>query len=58
LDEIYYLGVIDILTFYDVGKRFENAWKSVTQDAKTISAVNAATYGKRFLKFISDSIRA
>lgn len=56
LDDIYYLGVIDILTYYDVGKRFENLWKSVTQDARTISAVNAVTYGKRFLQFISTSI--
>ncbi|KAI9020507.1 hypothetical protein DFJ74DRAFT_673423 [Hyaloraphidium curvatum] len=56
LDEIYYLGVIDILTFYSTGKKMENFFKSVTQDSKTISAVNPLMYGKRFLDFVSGCI--
>lgn len=32
LTELYYLGIIDILTPYNMVKRVENAWKGLTYD--------------------------
>jgi len=52
LDEIYYLGVIDICTRYSTKKRVEHLWKSLTDDRHAISAVPPAEYGDRFLNFL------
>ncbi|KAJ3189807.1 Phosphatidylinositol-4-phosphate 5-kinase [Gaertneriomyces sp. JEL0708] len=55
--ELYYIGVIDIFTKYNVAKRVEHFWKSMTQDAKSISAVHPRRYGRRFLQFMKEAIR-
>ncbi len=53
-DEIYYVGVIDILQQYNISKRVETFIKSLQYDSSQISAVNAKFYAKRFVQFIRD----
>ncbi|KAJ2624138.1 Phosphatidylinositol-4-phosphate 5-kinase [Coemansia sp. RSA 1358] len=53
---IYYLGVIDILTPYNMIKRTEHLVKSVVHDGSQISAVNPRKYGLRFLRFMIRSL--
>lgn len=52
LDEVYYLGVIDICTKYRSAKKIEHFWKSLTDDRHAISAVPPHEYGDRFLNFL------
>lgn len=56
LDKLYYMGVIDILTPYNIVKRSEHIWKSITQDKATISSVHPITYGKRFMDFMVKAV--
>ncbi|KAI7868768.1 SAICAR synthase-like protein [Spinellus fusiger] len=56
LDNIYFVGVIDILTPYNLLKRTEHLWKSLTQDKHTISAVHPLEYGARFMHFMKKSV--
>ncbi|KAJ2856767.1 Phosphatidylinositol-4-phosphate 5-kinase, partial [Coemansia erecta] len=53
---IYYLGVIDILTPYNVVKRTEHIFKSMVYDGAQISAINPRKYGLRFLRFMIGSL--
>lgn len=55
-DELYFLGIIDILTPYDAKKRIEHMFKVMAHDGATISTVNPAEYCKRFLQFMADNI--
>ncbi|KAG0808030.1 hypothetical protein G6F16_010194 [Rhizopus arrhizus] len=43
-DKLYYVGVIDILTPYNIVKKVEHVWKSITQDKEGISAVHPIVY--------------
>lgn len=54
--EIYYLGIIDILTPYSLYKRLEHAFKSLVLPRDAISAVNPSMYARRFLKFMNRHI--
>ena len=54
--EIYYLGIIDILTPYSLYKRLEHAFKSLVLPRDAISAVNPSVYARRFLKFMNRHI--
>jgi len=58
-NEIYYIGIIDILQQYNFMKFAENKYKSyVGKDCSTkISALPPKKYAKRFIEFIIDSIR-
>ncbi|XP_077219872.1 phosphatidylinositol 4-phosphate 5-kinase 9-like isoform X2 [Tasmannia lanceolata] len=51
-DVVLYLGIIDILQDYDMGKKIEHAYKSFQFDSFSISAVNPTHYSERFLQFI------
>eukprot|EP01132_Coremiostelium_polycephalum_P011101 gene11101-13581_t len=51
-DKIYFIGIIDILTFYSIKKQIEHTYKSVAYDTDTMSAVDPSTYTKRFKQFI------
>ncbi|MCO5572780.1 hypothetical protein L7F22_026539 [Adiantum nelumboides] len=51
-DVVLYLGIIDILQEYDVGKRLEHAYKSLQFDSLSISAVDPTVYSRRFQDFI------
>ncbi|KAI9662622.1 MAG: Phosphatidylinositol-4-phosphate 5-kinase [Bathelium mastoideum] len=52
-EEIYYLGVIDCLTHYDIVKRTEHFWKGLSNPKSQISAIPPEPYGERFIRFIS-----
>lgn len=56
-DIIYYLGIIDICTPYNMSKKIEHAWKSMTENPVTISCVDPTTYGNRFLDFLMSVMR-
>ena len=58
-NEIYYVGIIDILQQYNVRKFGENKLKSwfTNQGTKKISAVPPKRYAKRFIDFIVKSIK-
>ncbi|KAI8344703.1 hypothetical protein BC941DRAFT_478268 [Chlamydoabsidia padenii] len=56
-DLLYFIGVIDILTPYNLIKRTEHLWKSITQDKYTISSVPPKIYGQRFLEFMGNAVR-
>ncbi|KAJ2037716.1 Phosphatidylinositol-4-phosphate 5-kinase [Coemansia sp. S3946] len=53
---IYYLGVIDILTPYNMVKRTEHIVKAIVHDGSQISAINPRKYGLRFLRFMIRSL--
>ncbi|KAJ3090041.1 Phosphatidylinositol-4-phosphate 5-kinase [Quaeritorhiza haematococci] len=57
LPKIYYIGIIDIFTKYNLGKKAEHFFRSLTNDEKMISAVKPKWYGKRFLSFMKAAIR-
>lgn len=52
LNEIYHMGIIDILTPYDGIKKFEHAFKSINHDPNAISAVDPQRYASRFIDFL------
>ncbi|KAF2459445.1 hypothetical protein BDY21DRAFT_384648 [Lineolata rhizophorae] len=52
-EEIYYLGIIDCLTYYSLIKRGEHFFKGLTNTESQISAIPPERYGDRFVKFIS-----
>ncbi|KAI8346156.1 hypothetical protein BD560DRAFT_338729 [Blakeslea trispora] len=56
LPVLYSLGIIDILTPYDIKKKSEHIYKSLTQDKKAISAVRPSQYGQRFLEFMATAV--
>ncbi|KAK9153854.1 hypothetical protein Sjap_001334 [Stephania japonica] len=51
-DVVLYLGIIDILQEYNMGKKIEHAYKSFQFDSISISAVDPTFYSQRFLEFI------
>ncbi|ORZ01468.1 hypothetical protein BCR43DRAFT_434544 [Syncephalastrum racemosum] len=55
---LYFFGIIDILTPYNIIKRTEHAWKSITQDKTTISSVEPRLYGERFLEFMKAAVKS
>ncbi|CCW60708.1 unnamed protein product [Phytomonas sp. EM1] len=54
--EIYYLGIIDILQEYDVSKQIETMAKGLIHDSKRISCITPFAYASRFFSFISSMI--
>ncbi|XP_020903372.1 phosphatidylinositol 5-phosphate 4-kinase type-2 alpha isoform X2 [Exaiptasia diaphana] len=51
--EIYFMGIIDVLTYYGAGKKAAHAAKTVKHGAGAeISTVKPENYAKRFLEFI------
>lgn len=54
-DQIYYIGVIDILQQYNASKRFETVFKGLTHEKSQISSVDSVSYAKRFVKFMKDN---
>ena len=58
-NEIYYIGIIDILQQYNLLKFIENKYKSYfsSDSSKTISALPPKKYAKRFIEFITSSIK-
>ena len=58
-NEIYYIGIIDILQQYNLMKFTENKYKSYfSQDCSAkISALPPQRYAKRFMEFIISSVK-
>uniref|UniRef100_A0AAR2K2V4 Phosphatidylinositol 5-phosphate 4-kinase type-2 gamma n=1 Tax=Pygocentrus nattereri TaxID=42514 RepID=A0AAR2K2V4_PYGNA len=55
--EVYFMGLINILTHYDTKKKAAHAAKAVKHGSGAeISTVHPEQYGKRFLEFISNII--
>ncbi|KAI8096246.1 uncharacterized protein BX664DRAFT_291004 [Halteromyces radiatus] len=55
MNRIYYFGIIDILTQYNLTKKAEHVFKSLmlmTTGHQHISAIAPSKYGQRFLNFI------
>ncbi|XP_075055465.1 phosphatidylinositol 5-phosphate 4-kinase type-2 gamma [Mixophyes fleayi] len=53
--EVYFMGLIDILTQYDTKKKAAHAAKTVKHGAGAeISTVHPDQYGKRFLEFVTN----
>ncbi|KAK1087776.1 Phosphatidylinositol-4-phosphate 5-kinase [Friedmanniomyces endolithicus] len=52
-DEIYYLGIIDCLTRYNIIKKAEHCWKGMGGHESQISPIPPDRYGERFVRFIS-----
>eukprot|EP00732_Lithocolla_globosa_P007489 Lithocolla_globosa_v1_NODE_9629_length_685_cov_602.366667.p1 type:complete len:189 gc:universal NODE_9629_length_685_cov_602.366667:82-648(+) len=50
--EIYFMGIIDILTPYDAKKKAEHVFRSLQADSEIISAVNPDLYARRFVRFL------
>ncbi|PKI85135.1 1-phosphatidylinositol-4-phosphate 5-kinase [Malassezia vespertilionis] len=49
---LYYFGIIDLFTQYNVVKRCEHVWKSILYNPRLISPVNPVQYGNRFVRFL------
>ncbi|KAG9064016.1 Phosphatidylinositol-4-phosphate 5-kinase [Linnemannia hyalina] len=56
-EDLYYLGIIDILTPYNYVKKVEHYWKAMSQDKHAISSVNPIEYASRFLSFMIHAIK-
>lgn len=54
--EVYFIGIIDILTVYDLKKSTEHNLKSFIHQSSQLSAVPAGQYQERFCKFIETCI--
>ena len=55
--EVYFMGMIDILTHYGLKKRSANVAKTVKYGAdQEISTVKPEQYSKRFLDFVNKII--
>jgi hypothetical protein len=57
LNEVYYVGIIDILQQYSASKKLENSFKSIKHASDQISSVNPILYAARFRVFMMDFIR-
>jgi len=51
-EDLYFIGLIDILTAYDFKKKGEHVLKSLVWDKNEISAIAPEPYRKRFLRYI------
>lgn len=51
-NEIYFFGIIDILTPYSYCKRVEHVLKSLCHDPAAISAIDPKMYNIRFMEFM------
>jgi 1-phosphatidylinositol-4-phosphate 5-kinase len=50
---VYFIGIIDTLTYFGTKKKLEYRLKSVAYGNKTISCVPPKRYGSRFLAFMN-----
>jgi flagellar biosynthesis GTPase FlhF len=50
--EIYFMGIIDILQPYNMKKKIEHSFKSISHPETEISSVDTLQYSERFQKFL------
>ena len=53
-NEVYYLGIIDILQRYNARKKVEHGVKALTHDANAVSCAPPSFYADRFLRTIGE----
>lgn len=53
---LYFIGIIDILTFYGSRKKLEHAAKSIIYDNEAISCVPPKQYAERFITYLASII--
>lgn len=53
-DEVYHMGIIDILQQYDTKKTVETWFKSLVHPTLGVSSVDPTTYAERFVRFLED----
>ena len=53
-NEVYYLGIIDILQRYTARKKMEHGVKALTHDANAVSCAPPSFYAERFLRAIGE----
>eukprot|EP00455_Lapot_gusevi_P034910 TRINITY_DN3862_c0_g2_i4.p2 TRINITY_DN3862_c0_g2~~TRINITY_DN3862_c0_g2_i4.p2 ORF type:complete len:126 (+),score=17.38 TRINITY_DN3862_c0_g2_i4:520-897(+) len=51
-DEVYFMGVIDLLTLYNAKKKVETFFKSFTNKREELSSIDPEAYAERFVSFI------
>eukprot|EP00012_Vannella_robusta_P001668 CAMPEP_0206185504 /NCGR_PEP_ID=MMETSP0166-20121206/1850_1 /ASSEMBLY_ACC=CAM_ASM_000260 /TAXON_ID=95228 /ORGANISM="Vannella robusta, Strain DIVA3 518/3/11/1/6" /LENGTH=648 /DNA_ID=CAMNT_0053600717 /DNA_START=234 /DNA_END=2180 /DNA_ORIENTATION=- len=51
--EIYYIGIIDCLTYYGAMKKIAHSFKSLLWNKEQLSTVQAQFYATRFLKYVN-----
>lgn len=56
-DSIYYLGIIDLLTKYNIVKKAEHFWKGLSHSRAQVSSIPPSRYALRFFNFISSIIK-
>lgn len=56
-DEVYYMGIIDILQQYDLRKMGETVIRSIYQPPGGISSVSPGFYARRFVEFMAANSR-
>jgi len=54
--ELYFFGVIDLLTVYDFEKKLAHNAKTIKYAADEISTVDALSYATRFLTFMDKHV--
>ena len=55
--DIYYIGIIDILTEFNSGKICEYLSKSIVYMSQSMSCIPPTKYRNRFLKYLNDKIK-
>jgi hypothetical protein len=58
LETLYFIGIIDIFTEYKSRKRAETILRTMHNSYRNVSCVRPFFYGKRFIKFMTDSLPA
>lgn len=54
--QIYFMGIIDILTEYTAKKSIEHVARSILQDKNTVSCIPPKRYGDRFIDFMTTEV--
>ena len=54
-EQVYYIGIIDILQQYNFRKSGENLLRGLQYDRSQISAVDPKTYAERFVRFMDEN---
>jgi 1-phosphatidylinositol-4-phosphate 5-kinase len=53
-EDLYFLGIIDILTFYGARKKLEHFFKTTIHKKQAVSCAPPAFYAERFLRYMDE----
>lgn len=54
--ELYFMGIIDILTPYSTFKKIEHIFKTIRYSGHEVSTVNPSQYANRLLSFVKNNL--